>query len=1376
MNTSSTLKNHSPRTSGVALVIVLSIIVLMSALLVAFMSSVSTESASAKAAVRSVESRQIAESALNLAISQIRDATRGDATKRVGWASQPGVIRQFDESGNEGNVYKLYTALDMVATGAYPSTNIATVLAEAGINAAKWNETPTAFTDLNDPVLVPVSGKANEVYVRYPIADPRAAEALPGVIPTTLNTRVAGFNVKNIEHQNTLLTDAGQFAASNKKVRLLPMRARWLFQLRDGTLVPGVAKTPAVNDGIITVAGATEENPIVGRLAFWTDDETGKLNINTATENTYWDTPHASTVQEAGLVDNAGALKLDGNGNPASLNSNTSLALGAAQPTRGEFQRFPGHPATTGLSPALRWLFNNYTDKEDWKFKEEIYRLAPRVLGGQGSSVAATQTAQFLPDQRVYERDRHFTSLDEYWFRPDRTPLSIAGLYPVFSASTKDTAKTGERFTPEAFEMMRFFMTANNRSPDLNLWGLPRVTIWPIHSNDAADPKQSRRSGFDDLIAFCSSTGKLSAKKNYYFTRNNSWSQTTDISLPRNVELLSYLTKLTSKNVPGVGASFANKYSTPAPASYNSAAGVTERDQILTQIFDYIRTINLVDTGRKDGSPQPPKGTADYPLAYTPGYGSLGGANKPTLGSGQVIPSQKVTANIVSTMGFGRFPTVTEVAVVFYKDTNQAKLLAGDSDVADVPNANTSTRAVLLFEMFSPSPGYPALSEGYAYRVTEVSPFRVKTNPFNAAEPAQNLDFGSGSMNYVEVDAYRGKHGRFFMPTRGFDNQLLFDNVANNAAAAKPKVFWRTGAVSAAPANNDPPYPSYPFFSKRYIFGGAGNTAQQFEFIGGELRIEIFPLAINVAPTGAATLPPFHPAANTARPIQTINVSFTQAPAGQPPVPIRLKIPTPATNNPVDYQARLVRGAQEWITSGDTVRSMELNGVAKGDVRLAAARPIVPQEMFGPAISSADYNNPVIQRVHNLRTSWGAVYTGAKNGVHSLSATQRSDKTVDLPFAFASTGVPLGSNSSVTGDFDRGLSKHTDGAFINKPDEGNVDLDLTDNFTTGGVIPYYRGGGGYAETGPTYFSPNRLISSAVMLGSLPTGQFAMQPWQTLLFRPGHSSHKGMGKPADHYLLDLFHMPVVEPYAISEPLSTAGRVNLNTRLAPYGYVPDAGSGSAITSPAYIERTTALHGVFKGMYQFAVPNGTTEAGHTEGPWNGGNKDTILRWPINPYQTIAGGIIKKNYFKTASEICDIDLIMDNRTLNIAGTDSDSAKESKRSTFWESHNMTGDNMRERPYSHIYPRLTTKSNTFTVHIRAQSVSKRARKNWDTFDETDDLITGEYRGSSTIERFIDPNDDDIANFDAVTEIDKAGSSLEPYYRFRVINTKQFTAR
>jgi uncharacterized protein (TIGR02600 family) len=1388
MNTSTTLKSHSPRTSGVALVIVLSIIVLLSALLVAFMSSVSTESASAKAAVRGIEARQVAESALNLAISQIRDATRGDAVRRAAWASQPGLIRQFDENGGEGLVYKLYTAAEMiVGGGAFPpgvdpknqnTANANETLAEAGIIPGKFEETPTAFTDLNEPVIIPVPGKPSDVYVRYPIADPRAAEAEPGIIPSQPNTRIAGFNVLKINHPDASLKDAGQFAASDKRVRLLPMRARWLFQLRDGTLVPGVAKNPGTNDGVMTVAGATETNPIVGRFAFWADDETAKLNVNTATENTFWDTPHASTIQESGRITTQNLI-LDGNGNPAGSGS-PSLALAAAQPARGEYQRFPGHPATTGLSPAMRWLYSDIPTTKEWQFKEEIYRLAPRVIGGQGSSVGGTQITEYRTDQRIYERDRLLTSLDEYWFRPDRTPLSMQGLYPVFSANTKDNAKASDRFTPEAIEMMRFFMTASNRSPDLNLWGLPRVSIWPIHSNDASDPKVSRRSGFDDLIAFCSSTGKPGSKKNYYFSRYHSWSPTEDINpispipnIKRNTELLSYLTKLTDKKVPGVGVSFASKYNTAAPASYNSAKGVTERDQILTQIFDYIRCINLVDTGRKDGSAPPPTGVASYPLAYTPGYGSLNGNSKPNLGSGQVVPAQRFTDNFVSTMGFGRFPTVSEVAIVFYQDRGP-KIFGDDSDAGSPPPAGqtaTHTRAVILLETNCVAPGYPALSEGYAVRITEVTPFTVKTNANDTAAADRPLELGSGQINRVEVDSWRGPYGRFFMPTRGFGNAFWYDNVMNNPGAPVAKEFWRPGATNPPPPAGGDKYAYYPFFSKRFVFGGP-SAAQEFLFTGGQMRIEILPLNVPISPTAAASLAPFHPVESLI-PLQIINVDFGKM------GPVRLKIPTSGT----DFQTRIKnlssRGdsnvALGWIDAGDTVRSMELNGVAKGDIRLAAARPVVPQEMFTAAISDAEYRNPATQRVHNLRLSWGARYTGARQGVLSLGATQRGDKVVDVPAQYAATGVPLNINASITGDFDRGLSKHIDGAFINRPDEGNTRFNFSDSdMAGGGGIPYYRGGNGYEETGQTYFSPNRLISSAVMFGSLPTGQFAMQPWQTLLFRPGYANHKGMQKPADHYLLDLFHMPVVEPYAISEPLSTNGRVNLNTRIAPYGYVPATGTGNPITAPAYIERTTALHGVFKGMYQMAIPNGTPEAAHSETPLTGAASQSIIRWPINPYKTIAEGIIKKNYFKTASEICDIDLIMDGRTLTGNPTAGSSA--SNRSTFWEAHNMTGDNMRERPYSHIYPRLTTKSNTFTVHVRAQSVSKRTRKNWDTFDETDDLITGEYRGSSTIERFIDPNDDDIKDFDAVKEIEKEGSSLENYYRFRVINTKQFTAR
>src|SRR5204863_7056320 len=138
------------------------------------------------------------------------------------------------------------------------------------------------------------------------------------------------------------------------------------------------------------------------------------------------------------------------------------------------------------------------------------------------------------------------------------------------------------------------------------------------------------------------------------------------------------------------------------------------------------------------------------------------------------------------------------------------------------------------------------------------------------------------------------------------------------------------------------------------------------------------------------------------------------------------------------------------------------------------------------------------------------------------------------------------------------------------------------------------------DTGQTYFSPNRQLPSAVMLGSLPTGinphnPMSSRPWETLLFRPNRedvTSHPGADiskGPPDHLVLDLFTVPVIEPYAISEPFSTAGKINLNYVLAPFGYAKgDAGKDLGTTRDrSYIRRDTALRGALKSTFIMAVP---------------------------------------------------------------------------------------------------------------------------------------------------------------------------------------------
>ncbi len=74
------------------------------------------------------------------------------------------------------------------------------------------------------------------------------------------------------------------------------------------------------------------------------------------------------------------------------------------------------------------------------------------------------------------------------------------------------------------------------------------------------------------------------------------------------------------------------------------------------------------------------------------------------------------------------------------------------------------------------------------------------------------------------------------------------------------------------------------------------------------------------------------------------------------------------------------------------------------------------------------------------------------------------------------------------------------------------------------------------------------------------------------------------------------------------------------------------------------------------------------------------------------------------------------------------------------------GDNVRERPYADIYPRLTTKSNTFTVHYTVQALKNPPANAPDKWTEGKDRFLGELRGSVTLERFLDPANTNIPDY------------------------------
>ena len=243
------------------------------------------------------------------------------------------------------------------------------------------------------------------------------------------------------------------------------------------------------------------------------------------------------------------------------------------------------------------------------------------------------------------------------------------------------------------------------------------------------------------------------------------------------------------------------------------------------------------------------------------------------------------------------------------------------------------------------------------------------------------------------------------------------------------------------------------------------------------------------------------------------------------------------------------------------------------------------------------------------------------------------------------------------------------------------------------------------------------------------------------------------------------------------------MNLNYVIAPFGYAqgdPGTKRKGATMDRSYLRRDTALRGVLKSVQLMAVATGQNSAGHWDNPYE---VNQAYRFDIDAERTLDQFESRfkdpdRGLFRSASEICDMDLypIESGKSPGVNGTTPPSPllfALTDWGKFWDTdYAQTGDNMRERPYSHIYPRVTTKSNVYTVFIRAQAVKKVGNSDPTKFDPTKDKVIGAYRGSATIERYIDPNDKELENYDPNAQ----NSSVDKFYRFRVLATKQFLPR
>lgn len=1421
-------------------------VVLMLALMLTFMFAVylmsDSELKGAQQYASTQQARQFGDLAVDIAISQVRKGSMpvDSVEGREVWTSQPGLIRQYHASGELLAGYKLYSSSQMVVPGGGDA--VKQLVSDAP--PENWPEQKARYVDLNRPIHRVDDRGATELV--FPIIDPRAMTGgTDGVNGFSYSDKLA--NGKTVAGVKTTGGDAQR----------LPMPVEWLYVLEDGTL-----GTLDVDNQFVGPVAPTVDNPIVGRVAFWGDDETSKVNINTASEPTPWAVPTFFHEEDANYA--------------------------RYQPVNGELQRYPGHPATTALSPIL---FPGKTlSAAD---KNLIYDITPKV--GRGGTYSGTVSYQDAKIEQIklgqHRKERLYASLDELLLREDRTENDFG-----LDVAARDVLLR-----------KRFFLTAHSRAPELNLHGLPKVALWPV-SYRGADYTTS----FDQLIAFCSTLRQQGSPglRKYIFQRGNADSTTDDINRPENLALLEYLNTLLEKPMPG----FASNPSQNFKTKYGE-----DLRQILVEVFDYVRGTNLHDgnlTAEKNLY-LPSKKAQNFLLGYGPESsrplnfktftdprffavdedsedadesGLVEATGYP--GHGQVTPS-KWTVGSQTYQGIGRIPTITEVGLHFIcaaDNTDDPEntfpehySTLGRPGGRSAPTLDGATPQPRWYSNFPPKPmpnpastkakekkpdlaawpltgGFPYgpdvkhpgyQQENWNHQLAENTPlkpgfrrvqsrllleFFIPAAGYTIIEPEITVRV-SGLGNFLvngqrlfpndsEVlhTGRRAKHnGANQTGGHGIGLKALLTNREAPARAPMPAdVNWGNDDWEIKPAtgsNDESCVLNYNLLSKFVDIEVGRNGLTPMEISQAQLKIEILSGHVGrvagngyTEPTLVQELQPKFEANRVLSPT-LVRRSFAAAgkmPAMEAPawwtfysrgalgITNREEIATRSKLGPVAYQGDTSLGAQErtkrmrgrfTLTSSAARNGNELRrgAIFYGfDSSDSLYRPFRPQVAATPELGEEQEGSDVVQTMvikhgdYRLTAAMPVVgpeqwekhrWYGQRRLAHNFTSftanqlpgydygTGKDDvgkrlaagaaypqaRLPDLPYLSAASSA-----AQATGDFDNGLGPARDGPYINKPDEGNVNKVANDG------VAYFAEAGQHTTMDDVFFTPNRLISSPVVLGSLPTGVKSGNPWRTLHFRPQQGHPGGPAKlggvnPPDHLLLEYFWMPVVEPYAISEPLATAGKINLNYQIQPF---------------THIRRTSGLHALLASERITAVPTAdaasykTAPSANTFWTTDGGK-----RWhhKIDAEKTLAqldARFSAGEAILSPSEICDIHLV----------PQQDVESHTEMEAFWNSRRLTGDNTRERPYATLYPRLTTRSNSFRVHYIAQAVRKTRSSAPGTIVEGDKFHS-ENRGSAVIERYLDPAQAGLPDF-TTTAADPT-VSLDKFYQYRVVEKRAF---
>ncbi len=1358
------------RRRGFALVLVLIVLTLVATTATFFMAAAGRERAASETYAESTKVQMLADYPVDIVTGLISAATVEGANLSTpaarSWTSQPGAIRTFDQSGKPASFYRLYSwenPLNPVPAGSYDP------LAADNLPPDDWDTQRSIFVNLNEP--------SSDV---YPIVDPSAVGSVDGF---SLDSSSPG-------------ADA-------------PMPVKWLYVLSDGSLV-----TPTGGPTEATISGAAKDNPVVGRIAFWTDDETSKVNINTASEGSFWDVPKAATADEMQFAGNA--------------------------PMAGEYARLPGHPAMTSLSavfpsldPGVRW-----SSISDYRTRlRDIYDIAPRIAWSDASSRGGTwpvdgKNYTYTPTSTIVNQaprlpvisdtDRLYATPDELVFKPDR------------SAQVKvPTAELQKR---------KFFLTASSRAPETTLFDTPRVSLWPItwpwnshyfakrgspptpqFFNSAPLSNNPWMAPEERLLAFAATTNRgLGIDENrWFFQRQNPDSATHDWDeIERNVELFDYLADLTTRSVPGFGGALRDEY---APGDVNF---------ILANLLNHIRSsVNQYTLA----------GTTASTLLYS--FTPVAFRAAPNYRESNAFRAVPLVIN--GTQTTGSYPVLREATLLFIAtqreepvnvgvptDPNNWQNLINFTPGARPIGSQTKKMQAILLLNFANDATTSSQAGADVWLRTSGTSFQINGSPIGLPKTSPMT-----TQYYMGITDFRGPTGIRYL--------YRADDPANPFAGNPPKTIDNT----AAPTN-------WNLVSDLVTIDP---TSTDFSFQGSELTIEVLPATSNrnTAPGASAEA------------IATYTLDFSAwdgtfpvplAPrwvdgdeAARPsrsayPAEVAASLQTNLFTDPIERSgntpnasyaykdvagvlispnfrhrlfvadARRISG-EPWsapeeypIAEGTTSKKLfgvnaeqALSIISPYDVAISmvadpgavgSGDPRLRPEGFAKidaVFSGSPRNLLATADVPTRGKQWHFLSGGSTNpwatgypasaAPQLLEASKRSS-TVEPELAnnparlmgrygrgsAGGSGVNnLGAPGSdaqgarflgtytmgdadflgrpVLGDFSSGPGSSQDGGFFVRPDQDFQALHL-DAADSAPQTPYFVRSGTDEAAALGSFSPNRQIASPIgILGSIPSSSTV--GWQTLAFatNPAISAHPGIsGNAPDHLWLDLFWMPVVEPYPISDQFSTAGKVNLNHQILPF---------------PYIHRKTALHAALKPIQIGALENrlASIYKAHVAA------KDYKSRWEVDVAETLKlmddRFFDNGDVFRSASQICEIPLVP--KGISAGGV----------AAFWADKLLTSDTYREGPYDQIYSRLTTKSNTFTVHWVVQSLKHTtASASAAKWAEDRDVITSELRGATTIERYLDPDATDLPDY-ASAPLKVLSEPLGKFYKWRVVNSSRF---